>query len=73
MDAIKEIIVTKGFLVSSLAETVDEANKIFQIVQIVLAIFGTIALIVSAIGMANASVFPLPVLACAVPNSDLPI
>lgn len=42
-----------GFVVSSLSDTVDQANKVFKGVQIVLALFGVIALIVSAIGMFN--------------------
>jgi putative ABC transport system permease protein len=43
----------KGFIVNSLAQTVEQANKIFSGIQIVLAVFGGIALIVSAIGMFN--------------------
>ncbi len=46
-------IVKEGFAVTALSKTVDQANKIFQGVQAVLAIFGGIALIVSAIGMFN--------------------
>jgi putative ABC transport system permease protein len=43
----------KGFIVNSLSKTVEQANKIFSGVQIVLAVFGGIALVVSAIGMFN--------------------
>lgn len=46
-------IISQGFLVSSLSETIDQTKKIFQIIQIVLGSFGLIALIVSAIGMFN--------------------
>jgi len=42
-----------GFLVSSLSETVEEANKVFMAIQITLSAFGIVALIVAAIGMAN--------------------
>ena len=42
-----------GFVVSSLSETVDEANKIFRAIQLILGSFGVVALIVAAIGMAN--------------------
>jgi putative ABC transport system permease protein len=49
----KEKLVAEGFSVSSLSETVDQANKVFKGVQVVLALFGVIALIVSAIGMFN--------------------
>jgi len=38
---------------SSLSETVDQANKVFQAIQLLLMSFGVIALIVSAIGMFN--------------------
>lgn len=46
-------LLEKGFVVTALSKTVDQANKIFQGVQSVLAVFGGIALIVSAIGMFN--------------------
>ncbi|MFH1183184.1 MAG: FtsX-like permease family protein [Candidatus Moraniibacteriota bacterium] len=50
---IRDEILSQGFLVSSLSDTVDQANKVFRVIQIVLMIFGIIALIVSAIGMFN--------------------
>jgi putative ABC transport system permease protein len=53
MEQVRGIIMEQGFLVSSLSETIDQANKIFRIIQIVLFSFGLIALIVSAIGMVN--------------------
>lgn len=53
MAVIRDIILDKGLLVSSLSDTVDQANQIFKIVQLVLMLFGIIALIVSAIGMFN--------------------
>jgi len=53
MQDVRNGIVEKGFLVSSLSDVIDQANKIFRIVQIILAMFGLIALIVSAIGMFN--------------------
>ena len=46
-------IIEKGFFVSSVSETVDQAKQIFSIAQIVLALFGVVALVVSAIGMFN--------------------
>ena len=46
-------MIEKGFVVTSLSKTVEQANKIFTGVQVVLALFGGIALIVSAIGMFN--------------------
>lgn len=46
-------IESKGFTASSISETIDQANKVFSVVQIVLMVFGMIALFVSAIGMFN--------------------
>ena len=53
MEKIRNEIIEKGFLVSSLSDTIEQANKIFRIIQIILALFGLVALIVSAIGMFN--------------------
>ena len=53
LDSVTKQVVDKGFVVTALSKTVEQANKIFQGVQVVLAIFGGIALVVSAIGMFN--------------------
>lgn len=53
LDAVEATIVEKGFRVTALKKTVEQATKIFQGLQFVLAAFGGIALIVSAIGMFN--------------------
>ena len=53
LNAVQTDIVKQGFTVSALSKTVDQANQIFSGVQAVLAGFGGIALIVSAIGMFN--------------------
>jgi putative ABC transport system permease protein len=53
LDPAEKEFVGRGFLVNSLSKTVEQANKIFKGIQIMLAIFGGIALIVSAIGMFN--------------------
>lgn len=50
---VRNKIMEMGFFVSALADTIDQAKKIFSIVQIVLGLFGLVALIVSAIGMFN--------------------
>ena len=42
-----------GYRVTALSKTVEQASKIFQGIQAVLATFGGIALVVSAIGMFN--------------------
>jgi len=46
-------LIEEGYRVTALSKTVEQASKIFQGVQAVLATFGGIALIVSAIGMFN--------------------
>jgi len=50
---IEEQLIEEGYRVTALSKTVEQASKIFQGVQVVLATFGGIALIVSAIGMFN--------------------
>lgn len=53
LDQVEAIIVEEGFRVTALSKTVEQATKIFQGLQFVLAAFGGIALVVSAIGMFN--------------------
>lgn len=53
MNQVRSEVENRGFIASSISETIDQANKVFRAVQIVLMVFGTIALIVSAIGMFN--------------------
>lgn len=55
-DAVADIstrLVRQGYQVDSLIETLDQAKTIFRWVTIGLAIFGTISLLVAAIGMFN--------------------
>lgn len=53
LEEVRDQIVGMGFLVSALSDTIEQANKIFSVIQITLALFGIVALIVSAIGMFN--------------------
>lgn len=53
LETVREKLISMGFLVSALSDTIEQADKIFRIIQIVLGIFGIIALIVSAIGLIN--------------------
>ncbi len=46
-------LIEDGYRVTALSKTVEQASKIFQGIQAVLATFGGIALLVSAIGMFN--------------------
>jgi putative ABC transport system permease protein len=50
---VTNVLIDKGFQVSSLSETVSQANKIFTGIQFALGFFGAIALFVAAIGMIN--------------------
>jgi ABC-type antimicrobial peptide transport system permease subunit len=50
---IENELIEEGYRVTALSKTVEQASKIFQGIQAVLATFGGIALIVSAIGMFN--------------------
>ncbi len=49
----RDSIVQKGYLVETLVETLDQARSVFRWVTVALATFGTIALLVAAIGMFN--------------------
>lgn len=53
LNSVRSAIEERGFVASSISETIDQANKVFSVVQMVLMVFGMIALIVSAIGMFN--------------------
>jgi putative ABC transport system permease protein len=50
---VEERLIGAGYRVTALSKTVEQASKIFQGIQVVLATFGGIALLVSAIGMFN--------------------
>lgn len=50
---VEDRLFENGFRVTALSKTVEQATKIFQGIQVVLATFGGIALVVSAIGMFN--------------------
>ncbi len=53
VEGVRAAVVEKGLVASSISDIVDQANKVFSVVQIVLMMFGVIALVVSAIGMFN--------------------
>lgn len=53
LDIVRNKILDMGFSVAALSDVIDQANKIFNVLQIILAIFGVVALVVSAIGMFN--------------------
>ncbi len=50
---VEQELIDGGYRVTALSKTVEQASKIFQGIQATLAVFGGIALIVSAIGMFN--------------------
>jgi len=53
LDQARDKIIYSGLMVSSLSDTIEETNQVFRIIQVVLALFGAIALFVAAIGMFN--------------------
>lgn len=53
LDVVEGALIEEGYRVTALSKTVEQASQIFQGIQVVLATFGGIALIVSAIGMFN--------------------
>ncbi len=53
IEVVSNEMIDRGYDVFALSETVEQATFIFQIVQAVLATFGGVALVVSAIGMFN--------------------
>jgi len=53
IQGVKDRLGGMGFKVSSIADTIDQVNQIFRVLQIVLAMFGMVALLVAAIGMFN--------------------
>ena len=59
LDDLRSRIAGQGFMVSALTDIINQAEKTFQVVRIILGFFGAIALIVSAIGMFNTMVVTL--------------
>jgi len=53
LEETRNTLVERGLSVLALSDTIDQANKIFSVIQVVLALFGLVALAVSAIGMFN--------------------
>ncbi len=53
LEPVRNRIIEMGFVVAALSDVVDQANKVFNVLQIILAVFGIVALVVSAIGMFN--------------------
>lgn len=53
LEIVRSALIEDNFLVSALSDIIEQANQIFNVAKIVLALFGVIALIVSAIGMFN--------------------
>gem|GEM_PF-2023387 len=50
---IRSAVSDMGFITSSVVDTVDQAIKVFSILEIILALFGAASLIVATIGMVN--------------------
>jgi len=53
LNLVRDSVMEQGYSVSALSDIIEQANQIFKVLQIVLASFGIVALVVSAIGMFN--------------------
>lgn len=53
LEEVRGHIINEGYYVSAISDLVNQAKQIFKISQIILALFGIVALVVSAIGMFN--------------------
>lgn len=53
IEPVRDEIIAFGFVVTALSDTVTDANRIFNAIQMILSVFGAVALLVSAIGMFN--------------------
>jgi putative ABC transport system permease protein len=53
LEAVRDHLINSGFMVSAISDVIDQANKIFRGVQIILGIFGIVAVVVAAISLAN--------------------
>jgi putative ABC transport system permease protein len=53
MAAVKAELMKMGYTTSSIGETINQIDKIFRYAQVVLFIFGIVALVVASIGMFN--------------------
>lgn len=53
LDAIRQIVSSRGYLTTSVVDTVTQINNLFSILRIGAAIIGGLALIVSSLGMFN--------------------
>ncbi|MDO8668155.1 MAG: ABC transporter permease [bacterium] len=59
MSSLRTWISEGGFIVSAVTDIIDQVEKVFQVIRIILGLFGAVALIVSAIGMFNTMVVTL--------------
>ncbi len=53
LEDVRSKMLERGFTVSTISDTIEQANKIFKAFQIILGLFGVAALIVAVIGMIN--------------------
>lgn len=53
LETVRVTLIEQGLLVAAISDIIEQANRIFRVVQIVLGLFGLVALGVSAIGMFN--------------------
>ena len=53
LEEARDKLISMGFMVSALSDTIEQANRIFNAIQVILGIFGVVGLIVAAVGLVN--------------------
>lgn len=53
LEAVRSELTELGYVVSAVSDLVDQANRVFAVLQFILGIFGIFSLIVAAIGLVN--------------------
>ena len=52
-EEVRDKLISMGFMVSAFSDTIEQANRIFNAIQVILGIFGVVGLIVAAVGLVN--------------------
>lgn len=53
LETVRSVLTQSGYVVSAVSDLVDQANRVFSVLQAILGIFGIFSLVVAAIGLVN--------------------